>query len=115
MKKELNARELATIKRIAQNVDCNFNKVAKINKKIEELVKERDELQQEIDEMEAPVIRKTGMRSTDFYEKVVTPYVNADGTQKFDKEGRPLKVTKYVLKEQQPEAEETPAELTPEL
>ena len=58
------------------------------------------------------------MRSTDFFEKVVTPYVNADGTQKVDKEGRPLKITKYVLKEQTSVEEEAPVEaqveLTPE-
>ena len=55
--KILNARELAQVKRIAQNVDADYQKVGKLNEKIAELTKERDELQQGIDEMEARVIR----------------------------------------------------------
>ena len=101
MEKKLNARELAQIKRIAQNVDNNFTQVTKLNEKLAELTSKRDALQAEIDEMEAPVIRKTGKRSTDFFEKVISPYLNADGTAKVDKNGRPMKITKYVLKEEQ--------------
>ena len=48
--------------------------------------------------MEAPVIRKTGFKSTDIYTKVIVPQMNEDGTAKVDKNGRPIKVTKYVLK-----------------
>lgn len=98
-KNSLNARELAQIKRIAQNVDADFQKVCKLNEKIANLTKERDEIQQDIDEMEAPVIRKTGgFKSTDLYEKTVIPQFNEDGTPKTDKDGRQLKVTKYVLR-----------------
>lgn len=96
--KILNNRELAQIKRIAQNVDADFQKACKLTVKIGELIAERDALQQGIDEMEAPVIRKTGYKSTDIYTKVITPQFNEDGTPKTDKEGRQLKVTKYVLK-----------------
>lgn len=98
-KKVLNARELAQIKRIAQNVDQNYQKVCKLNEKIAELTQERDELQQEIDEQEAPVIRKTGgYTSTDIYKKVVVPQFNENGTPKTDKDGRQIKITKYVLR-----------------
>ena len=63
------------------------------------MTKERDELQQGIDEMEAPVIRKTGgFKSTDIYEKTIVPQFNENGTPKTDKDGRQLKVTKYVLR-----------------
>ena len=96
--KVLNARELAQVKRIAQNVDADYQKVGKLNEKIAELTKERDELQQGIDEMEAPVIRKTGFKSTDIYTKVIVPQMNEDGTAKVDKNGRPIKVTKYTLR-----------------
>lgn len=96
--KILNARELAQVKRIAQNVDADYQKVCKLNEKIAELTKERDSLQQGIDEQEAPVIRKTGFKSTDIYTKVIVPQMNEDGTAKVDKNGRPIKVTKYVLK-----------------
>jgi len=98
-KNNLNARELAQIKRIAQNVDADYQKVCKLNEKIVNLTKERDAIQQDIDEMEAPVIRKTGgFKSTDLYEKTITPLFNENGTPKVDKEGRQLKATKYVLR-----------------
>ena len=96
--KVLNARELAQIKRIAQNVDADYQSVCKINEKIKELTAQRDSLQQGIDEMEAPVIRKTGFKSTDIYTKIIVPQMNEDGTAKVDKNGRPIKVTKYVLR-----------------
>jgi hypothetical protein len=97
--KILNNRELAQVRRIAQNVDADYQKVCKLNEKIAELTKERDELQQGIDEMEAPVIRKTGgFKSTDIYEKTIIPQFNENGTPKTDKDGRQLKVTKYVLR-----------------
>ena len=97
--KELNNRELAQIKRIAQNVDADYQKVCKLETKIKELEAEIQTLQAGIDEMEAPVVRKTGgFKSTDIYEKVIIPQFNEDGTPKVDKEGRQVKVTKYTLR-----------------
>lgn len=97
--KILNARELAQVRRIAQNVDADYQKVCKLNEQVAKLIAQRDELQQGIDEMEAPVIRKTGgYKSTDIYEKTIIPQFNEDGTPKTDKEGRQLKVTKYTLR-----------------
>ena len=96
--KILNARELAQVKRIAQNVDADYQTVCKLDEKIKELTAQRDALQQGIDEMEAPVIRKTGFKSTDIYTKVIIPQMNEDGTAKVDKNGRPIKGTKYVLR-----------------
>lgn len=97
--KILNARELAQVRRIAQNVDADYQKVCKLNAQIEKLIAERDSLQQGIDEMEAPVIRKTGgYKSTDIYEKTIVPQFNEDGTPKVDKDGRQIKITKYVLR-----------------
>ena len=97
--KILNNRELAQVKRIAQNVDADYQKVCKLNEKIAELTKERDSLQQGIDEQEAPVIRKTGgFKSTDIFVKTIVPQFNENGTPKTDKEGKQIKVTKYVLR-----------------
>lgn len=97
--KILNNRELAQVKRIAQNVDADYQKVCKLNEKIAELTKERDSLQQGIDEQEAPVIRKTGgYKSTDIFVKTIVPQFHENGTPKTDKDGRQIKVTKYVLR-----------------
>lgn len=100
MEKKLNQMQLGIVKRIAQNVNGNFEKVAKLNKKIEALVEERDTLQTMINEMEAPVVRMTGgYKSTDLYDKVIVPQFNEDGTPKVnDKTGYQVKTTKYVLK-----------------
>ena len=98
METKINSREVAQIKRICQNVDGDFQKVNKLKAKIATLQAEVDELQIGIDEMEAPVVRKTGYKSTDLVEKVVSPMYNPDGTPKTDKNGVHMKVTKYVLK-----------------
>ena len=100
MEKKLNQTQLGIVKRIAQNVNGNFEKVAKLNEKIAALIEERDTLQTMIDEMEAPVIRITGgYKSTDLYDKVIIPQFNEDGTPKLnDKTGYQIKTTKYVLK-----------------
>lgn len=95
----LNARELAQVRRIAQNVDADYQKVCKLTEQINKLNAEKENLQQGIDEQEAPVIRKTGgYKSTDIYEKTIIPQFNEDGTPKMDKAGRQIKVTKYVLR-----------------
>lgn len=100
MEKKLNQMQLGIVKRIAQNVNGNFEKVAKLNEKITTLIEERDTLQTMIDEMEAPVIRMTGgYKSTDLYDKVIVPQFNEDGTPKLnDKTGYQIKTTKYILK-----------------
>ena len=95
---DLNQRELTQIKRIAQNVDADYQKVCKLDAQIAKLTRERNELQESINEMEAPVIRMTGgYKSTDVYTKTIIPQFNDNGTPKTDKEGRQLKVTKYML------------------
>lgn len=100
MEKKLNQMQLGIVKRIAQNVNSNFEKVTKLNEKIEALMEERDTLQTMIDEMEAPVVRMTGgYKSTDLYDKVIVPQFNEDGTPKVnEKTGYQVKTTKYVLK-----------------
>ena len=100
MEKKLNQMQLGIVKRIAQNVNSNFEKVAKLNEKIKALMEERDTLQTMIDEMEAPVIRMTGgYKSTDLYDKVIVPQFNEDGTPKVnEKTGYQVKSTKYILK-----------------
>ena len=95
---ELTSREIAAIKRIAQNVDADFQKVCKLNEKIAKLTEERDTLQKSIDLSEAPVVSRYGYPSTTLVEKQINPLYNADGTPKTDADGRPLKQTKYVWK-----------------
>lgn len=100
MEKKLNQMQLGIVKRIAQNVNSNFEKVTKLNEKIEALEEERNTLQTMIDEMETPVIRMTGgYKSTDLYDKVIIPQFNEDGTPKVnEKTGYQIKTTKWILR-----------------
>lgn len=67
--KEFTSIQKATVKRTRQNVDSYFEKLNKINTKIEELVKHGNELSSMIEMMEAPIIAMTGFRSIDLCAK----------------------------------------------
>lgn len=91
--KELSKFEIATIKRTAMNVNALVTKKTKLKEKIEALQEEYNKLEAAQEEFEAPIRRWTGGYGTeDLVEKVV------EATDKLDKEGKPVKVTKYVLK-----------------
>lgn len=87
--KTISIRQLATIKRVAQNVNYAVTKKNKIAAKIEELNKEYNELMTEIDGHERGIKILTGHSSEELVVKVVKD------TGKTDKEGKPIKVTTY--------------------
>jgi hypothetical protein len=91
--KTFNLREITTIKRTAMNVNPLVTRKNKIKEKINQLNKEYNELQELQDTWELAIKTLTGGYTTeDLVEKVV------EDTGKVDKEGKPIKVTKYVLK-----------------
>lgn len=63
--KEYTSIQKATVKRTRQNVDSSFEKLNKINAKIEKLQKEKEEFESMIEMMELPIIHMTGYKSTD--------------------------------------------------
>ena len=63
--KEFTSIQKATVKRTRQNVDSSFEKLNKINAKIEKLQAEKAELESMIEMMELPIIHMTGYKSTD--------------------------------------------------
>lgn len=63
--KEFTSIQKATVKRTRQNVDSSFEKLNKINAKIEKLQKEKEEFESMIEMMELPIIHMTGYKSTD--------------------------------------------------
>lgn len=90
-KPKLTQREIAQLKRIAANVNADVIKRDKLVAKRKELDAEIDKLTATIDLSEAPVRVMTGGYTTsDLLKKVV------EDTGKVDKDGRPLKSTKYV-------------------
>ena len=93
MNKTLTVRQFAGVKRIAQNVNPLVVKKNKIATKIDELNAEYNALTEEIEGHEMGVKALTGgLTSEDLVVKKV------EDTGKTDKEGRPIKVTKYEPK-----------------
>lgn len=94
MNKTLTIRQFVGVKRIAQNVNPLVVKKNKIVTKIDELNAEYNALVAEIDGHEMGVKALTGgLTSEDLVVKKV------EDTGKVDKEGKPIKVTKYEPKE----------------
>lgn len=91
--KEFSKFEITSIKRVAQNVSSMVIKKNKIKAQIDKLQEEYDQLVAMQEQYEAPIRTMTGgYSSEDLFERVV------EDTGKVDKEGRPIKQTKYNLK-----------------
>jgi hypothetical protein len=91
--KVLSVRQFAAIKRVAMNVNPLVVKKNKIAAKINELNKEYNDLVEEIEGYEMGVMKLTdGMVSENLIVKKV------EDTGKVDKDGKPVKVTKYEPK-----------------
>lgn len=91
--KELSKFGIAAIKRTAQNVNSMVTKKTKLKEKIDALQAEYDQIEEAQEQFEAPIRKMTGGYGTeDLVEKVV------ENTGKVDKDGKPMKLTKYVLK-----------------
>lgn len=100
--------EIATIKRTAQNVSPMVSKKRKIAAQIISLKEEYDNLAKMQEQYEASIRTMTGGFSTeDLVNKVV------ETTNSLDKNGNPVKITKFVLKYPDtvvPPTEETPTQ-----
>jgi hypothetical protein len=92
--KTLTVRQFATVKRVAQNVNPLVVKKNKIAQKIEQLKEEITALETEIAGHEYGIkVITGGLSSEDLISKKV------EDTGKADKEGKPIKITKYEPKE----------------
>lgn len=104
--REFKSIEIGQIKRTAQNVYPKVAKKNKILQQIEELRKEYEDTCEEIEDWETPIRKLTGGYTT---EQLVDRVV--EDTGKLNKDGAPIKTTKYVLKYPDtvvpPEPEET--------
>ena len=91
--KELSKFEIAAIKRTAQNVNAMVTKKTKLKEKIDALQAEYDQIEEAQEQFEAPIKKMTGGYGTeDLIMKVI------EDTGKLDKDGKPIKLAKYVLK-----------------
>ena len=91
--KKFSKFEIATIKRTAQNVNPMVSRKAKIKEQINALQAEYEQLDTMQEQYETSIKTMTGGYSAeDLVEKVI------ETTGAVDKNGKPVKVTKYVLK-----------------
>lgn len=92
-KKEFSKFFVASLKRTAQNVSPLVRQKQKLQAEIAEKQAQVESIQIQLDAFEAPIKEATGGYTTeDLVERVV------EVTEKVDKEGKPVKVTKWNLK-----------------
>lgn len=92
-KKEFSKFFVASLKRTAQNVSPLVRRKQKLQAEIAEREEELKSIQIQLDTYDAPIKEATGGYST---EDLVVRTVEI--TDKVDKEGKPIKVTKWNLK-----------------
>lgn len=93
MKKEFSKFFVASLKRTAQNVSPLVRRKQKLQAEIVDREEELKSIQVQLDTYEAPIKEATGGYST---EDLVVRTVEV--TDKVDKDGKPIKVTKWNLK-----------------
>lgn len=91
--KKFSKFEIATIKRTAQNVNPMVTKKEKLKEQIDALQEEYEKLTAMQDQYEASIRTMTGGYGT---EDLVAKVIETTGA--LDKNGKPVKITKYVLK-----------------
>lgn len=89
---EFKSFEIAALKNTAKTVNSLIIKRDKTQEKINALQKELEYYIETINKWEAPIIDRFGCTSEHLVDKVV------EDTGKVDKNGNPIKTTKYVLK-----------------
>lgn len=91
MEKRISTRDLAAIKRTAMNVAPIMAKRNKAKEMIEKYTEEYNQHEKTILNYESGIIAQTGLRTEQVVSKVTEP------TGKFDKNGKEVKQTKYVI------------------
>ena len=113
MKKEFSKFFIASLKRTAQNVSPLVRRKQKLQAEIADREKELESIQKQLETFEAPIKEATGGYGT---EDLIVRTVEV--TDKTDKDGKPVKSTKWNLKYPDtiiPPAEETAeADMAPE-
>ena len=114
MKKEFSKFFIASLKRTAQNVSPLVRRKQKLQAEIVDREKELESIQKQLETYEAPIEEATGGYGT---EDLIVRIVEV--TDKTDKDGKPVKSTKWNLKYPDtiiPPVEETAeADMAPEI
>lgn len=96
MEKRINYSAFMSVKSVAKACNPLITKRDSIKKQIEELAQEYNDYDTQVKSLEAGIKATLGFGVEELVKKVIEPAVNEDGTPKLDKDGKPVKTTKYV-------------------
>lgn len=96
MEKRISYDEFMAVKRVAQAVNPLINKRNKAKVALDKAENEYKAFDTQIEALQAGIKQIVGFGVDELVKKVIEPAVDENGIAKVDKQGKALKVTKYV-------------------
>lgn len=96
MEKRISYDQFMAVKRVAQAVNPLITKRNKAKEAMDKAQADYDSFNAQVEGLQSGIKQYVGFDVEQLVKKIVEPAVNEDGTPKTDKNGKPLKVTKYV-------------------
>lgn len=96
MEKRISYDQFMAVKRVAQAVNPLITKRNKAKEAMDKAQADYDSFNAQVEGLQSGIKQYVGFDVEQLVKKVIEPAVNEDGTLKTDKNGKTLKVTKYV-------------------
>lgn len=96
MEKRISYDQFMAVKRVAQAVNPLISKRNKAKEAMDKAQAEYNSFNAQVEGLQSGIKQYVGFDVEQLVKKVIEPAVNEDGTPKTDKNGKTLKVTKYV-------------------
>lgn len=96
MEKRISYDQFMAVKRVAQAVNPLITKRNKAKEAMDKAQTDYDSFNAQVEGLQSGIKQYVGFDVEQLVKKVIEPAVNEDGTPKTDKNGKTLKVTKYV-------------------
>lgn len=96
MEKRISYDQFMAVKRVAQAVNPLITKRDKAKEAMDKAQADYDSFNAQVEGLQSGIKQYVGFDVEQLVKKVIEPAVNEDGTPKTDKNGKTLKVTKYV-------------------
>lgn len=96
MEKRISYDQFMAVKRVAQAVNPLITKRNKAKEAMDKAQADYDSFNAQVEGLQSGIKQYVGFDVEQLVKKIIEPAVNEDGTPKTDKNGKTLKVTKYV-------------------
>lgn len=96
MEKRISYDQFMAVKRVAQAVNPLITKRHKAKEAMDKAQADYNSFNAQVEGLQSGIKQYVGFDVEQLVKKVIEPAVNEDGTPKTDKNGKTLKVTKYV-------------------